>query len=181
MNRENTIKEIYIGIDESGSSKYPDKENTFVLCAVAMKKEEYEKLILNFNIMLLKIKSREIKYSKSTNNQVRDFLKIMSNIDFKLFYVIKKVSQKDSLVDIYRDSILEMSDILYLNFDSFFNIKIDEMYGEARQNIIKKKISQRLKNKNKISYTPSHKSIIVQVADMYAGLKRKEILAIKNK
>jgi hypothetical protein len=33
-----------------------------------------------------------------------------------------------------------------------------------------------------VQYVASHKSIIVQISDMYAGLKRKELLEIyKNK
>jgi hypothetical protein len=182
MNQSSETKEIYVGIDESGSSKYLDKDNIFVLCAVAMSKEQYEKIIAPFSALLDKIGSKELKYSKSTNNQIKDFLKIMDTISFKTFYITKNVTPLDSLVDIYKSSILELADILNSNFDCIFNIKIDEMYGEIRQSVIKKKITGRIKNKNKIQYVASHKSIIVQIADMYAGLKRKELLSkYKNK
>jgi hypothetical protein len=178
-------QEVYIGIDESGSSKYLDKDNIFVLCAVCIEKNDYTSIALQIEKFLKKENIKEVKYSKFTTRRTKEFLDTLNRHKIKTFFVDRVIKNNTNIEDVYKESLYELIDeIKKYKFESKLNIQIDEMHGEKKQNIIKKKILEKIgnQNKNKVQYVASHKSIIVQISDMYAGLKRKELLEIyKNK
>ena len=98
------MKKIFVGVDESGSSIYENKEGLFILCAVVFEHESELKLIeKEIEKVLTYIKSKEIKYSKSTKQQRDLFFRKISKFKINILYKEKVILTGSKIKDIYSE------------------------------------------------------------------------------
>ncbi len=172
------MKKLFIGIDESGSSVYKNKMNIFVLCAVVFDYDEYS-LVANKIAKFLKTENiKELKFSKISSIRTKKLIKILSKHSHFVISRTEELNVGFSIEDIYNKCLMSIIlEISSLSCDTV-SIQIDQMQGERKQQKIKKKINQKLKSIKtcKVDFIDSHKSIAVQIADIYAGRIRHEAL-----
>ena len=134
------MQNIHIGIDESGTSVYNDKENIFVLAAVVFTEEyQYQKVCEYVKNINLKRNKKELKYSKSDSKFKNTFIKDLQKIKHKCLYFTKSNDDK-KIINIYRLGILEIFNSIINNYTGNFFIKIDAIFSRKVQSIYIKEI-----------------------------------------
>ena len=168
---------IHVGIDESGTSRMGRNTDIYSMSAVIFEDEtEYDAACDYVIENNKKIKTDEIKYSKSTNPQKNNFFKNINKYKHKVISV-EKVIKEDNNEEIYIDGLLGLNSMIAEKYSGKIIIKIDNIYSKKKQLKIRNMLSNIYRQRGievHIQFAKSHANPIIQIADMYAGKNRKE-------
>lgn len=173
---------ISLGIDESYENKI---SGIFVLNCILIKSEKdfllLEKVIEN---TLIKNNLKEIKNSKTDNKLRKKIFLQLKDLNFVNYVYEEKIKSTKEILSIYKNAVVEVFRNINLDMNTkIVDVKIDTIGGLRFQKEIYKEVSFILKSKkvkHSIRFLDSSKSVILQMADIFAGEYRKLYLGKSN-
>lgn len=171
---DSTITKIFIGADESYDVEVG---GNFVLDFFILFSEEDIYNVTKFLAEFVgKIGKEEIKYDKTSKNNINKILKCIEKIKYLNLYHKSKIENKKLILEInYKDAIHKLSEYINTNLTAQkINIKIDIIAGDKFQKECIRIIKDNLKAKKqvKVNFVNSKTNALVQLADIFAAINR---------
>jgi hypothetical protein len=173
---------IYIGGDESYESK---EGGVFVLNFTVLESEE----TLVYLCKVVEDLCNEYGYSEIKSKQINDKVKTkllsrISKISFRNYYFTCRITSTKNILSYYKEGLkLFLEEFVVGKGVTKIEIKLDEISGDLFQGDCIKMARQALKKKqikSEVVFVESEKHPIVQVADIFAGEIRKDLLGESN-
>ena len=185
MNKE------FVGIDESYDADNEAEGRSFVMACIKINNEKDLKYIYDYlKILLNKLKIKEFKGNKISDDTKLKIFKALDKIDYECFLVVKNINDFKGIDHCYKLSLLKFSTYIKDFLEKkHITIKLDNIYGEEFQRECISIINKKAKNsslKINAKYTNSHSNFLIQLADIFANyyrvnLKLKTKKLYKNK
>lgn len=169
------IDMIYVFIDESGNLGRPGQGMTsddFSMVAIICPSQDIEFLIDKVKRLVIRIKKKEIKFSKLSTKEVRITNKFLDNLNIKYVAVYSNKTDFSYGEMLLRKVFSEL--ILNIKISQKEKIKV---FIDGTENAYFRKIYEPVVRKKfpraSVKFANSIKTPMIQVADFYAGYYRK--------